>query len=258
MVTKTAENIVAPNNLHKMIVRSGLKSNMVAELKGIQPPTLSRHKNGDIGISLTDAEEYAKILNCTPQQIFFSNPAIPIIGAALHWNEACTVHANEMSDILLGSHQGGNPELALCHRMEQPRMSKYENKAIYVHNYYQQDTMGIYWDLSDDLDHPSAWQHGNIDIVNADPIWRNVVDKNCFGRYSLVKTKSGNLLYGIVYQSSRKKYTLESNFFGCHENLELEWACPIISMLLCPELNEMQWVDYDVTAYRKKIMPNNN
>ena len=52
---------MAPNNLHKMIVRSGLKSNMVAELKGIQPPTLSRHKNGDIGISLTDAEEYAKI-----------------------------------------------------------------------------------------------------------------------------------------------------------------------------------------------------
>ena len=139
MVTKTAENIVAPNNLHKMILRSGLKSNMVAELKGIQPPTLSRHKNGDIGISLTDAEEYAKILNCTPQQIFFSNPAIPIIGAVMFWNEACTVHANQMSDLLLDSHKGGNPELAVCHRMEQPRMSKYENKAIYVHNYYQQD-----------------------------------------------------------------------------------------------------------------------
>jgi len=171
------------------------------------------------------------------------------------WNEACTVHANEMSDILLDSHKGGNPELAVCHRMEQPRMSKYENKAIYVHNYYQQDTMGIYWDLSDDLDHQAAWQHGNIDIVNADPIWRNVVDKNCFGRYSIVKTKSGNILYGIVYQSSRKKYTLESNFFGCHENVELEWGCPIISMLLCPELSEMQWIDYDVSAYRKKLMP---
>ncbi len=31
---------VAPNNLHKMVVKSGLKNQMVAELKGIQPGTL--------------------------------------------------------------------------------------------------------------------------------------------------------------------------------------------------------------------------
>jgi hypothetical protein len=81
---------VAPNNLDKMIRRSGLKNNMVAELKGIQPATLSRHKSGDIGISLGDAEEYAKILNCTAQQIFFSSPPIPVLAAVFTWNDCVT------------------------------------------------------------------------------------------------------------------------------------------------------------------------
>jgi hypothetical protein len=86
---------VAPNNLDKMIRRSGLKNNMVAELKGIQPATLSRHKSGDIGISLGDAEEYAKILNCTAQQIFFSSPPIPVLAAVFHWNDCVTKQAEK-------------------------------------------------------------------------------------------------------------------------------------------------------------------
>ena len=58
----SAGNIVAPNNLNRMIAQSGLRKTMVAELKGVQPATVSRHINGDIGMSLGDAEEYAKIL----------------------------------------------------------------------------------------------------------------------------------------------------------------------------------------------------
>lgn len=248
---------VAPNNLDKMIRRSGLRNNMVAELKGIQPATLSRHKSGDIGISLADAEEYAKILNCTPQQIFFASPPIPVLAAVLHWNDDCTTQAEKKAPLLLGSHDGKNPELILGHRFETPRMSRFKNKAIYVHDYYSQDTMCVFWDLSDNLDHPVAWQHGNMDIVNIDPMQRGVVDKDCLGHYSIVKTTTNNLLYGIVYQSGRNRYTIQSNRFGCHENVKLEWGCPLISMLLRPELREMQWVDYDVTAYREKMMTQN-
>jgi len=248
---------VAPNNLDKMIRRSGLKNNMVAELKGIQPATLSRHKSGDIGISLADAEEYAKILNCTAQQIFFSSPPIPVLAAVFHWNDACTEQAKKTSPKLLGSHAGNEPEMVLGHRLELPRMEPFRNKAIYIHDYYGVDTMCIYWDLSDDLDHEAAWQHGNMDIVNIDPMQRNVVSKDCLGHYSVVKTKTNNLFYGIVYQSGRNRYSIESQFFGCHENVELEWGCPIINMILRPELREMQWVDFDVTAYREKMMPQN-
>ena len=212
---------VAPNNLDKMIRRSGLKNNMVAELKGIQPATLSRHKSGDIGISLGDAEEYAAILNCTPQQIFFVNPPIPVLAAVLHWNDDCTEQAGKTSPDLLGSHDGKDPELVLGHRFEMPRMSPYKNKAIYIHDYYFQNTMGVYWDLSANLDHPTAWQHGNLDIVNIDPMQKGVVDKDCLGHYSIVKTTTNNLLYGIVYQSGRNRYSIQSNRFGCHENVKL-------------------------------------
>ena len=245
---------VAPNNLDKMIRRSGLKNNMVAELKGIQPATLSRHKSGDIGISLGDAEEYAKILNCTAQQIFFSSPPIPVLAAVFPWNDSVTKQAEKSAQILLGSHNGGNPTLILGHRLELPRMAPYKDKAIYIHDYYGVDTMCVYWDLSDNLDHPSAWQHGNMDIVNIDPMQRNIVSKDCLGHYSIVKTKNNNLLYGVVYQSGRNRYSIQSNNFGCHENVELEWGCPIINMMLRPELREMQWIDYDVTAYREQMM----
>ena len=248
------QKAMAPNNLNAMIIRSGLKNNMVAELKGIQPPTLSRHKSGDIGISLADAEEYAKILGCTAQQIFFSSPPIPVLAAVFHWNDCVTKQAEKSAPILLKSHGGKNPELIMGHKLELPRMAPYRNKAIYIHDYYYQDSMCIYWDLSDNLDHPAAWQHGNLDIVNIDAMQRNIVSKDCLGHYSIVKTKSNNLLYGIVYQSGRNRYSIESQYFGCHENVELEWGCPIINMILRPELREMQWVDYDVTTASEQMM----
>ena len=249
---------VAPNNLDKMIRRSGLKNNMVAELKGIQPATLSRHKSGDIGISLGDAEEYAKILNCTAQQIFFSSPPIPVLAAVFPFDEECGKNLIKIAPEIVESHKGGYPELVLGYaggKME--RMAPYNDKAIYIHDYYYQDSMCIYWDLSDNLDHPSAWQHGNLDIVNIAPMQRNIVSKDCLGHYSIVKTKNNILLYGVLYQSGRNRYTIESQYFGCHENVELEWGCPIISMILRPELREMQWVDYDVTAAREQMMPQN-
>jgi hypothetical protein len=258
MQTSLKSSPVAPNNLDKMIRRSGLKNNMVAELKGIQPATLSRHKSGEIGISLVDAEEYAKILNCTAQQIFFSNPPIPVLAAVFPFHEDCGINLEKMAPELLNSHNGGPPELVLCPlggNME--RMKPYQNKALYVHDYYAHDTMCIYWDLSGDLDHPKAWQHGNMDIVNIEPMQKGVVDKDCLGHYSVVKTKSNMLLYGIIYQSGRNKYSIESFRFGCHQNIELAWGSPIISSIWRPELREMQWVDYDVTSYREKMMPQN-
>ena len=215
MHTNLKSSPVAPNNLDKMIRRSGLKNNMVAELKGIQPATLSRHKSGDIGISLGDAEEYAKILNCTAQQIFFSSPPIPVLAAVFHWNDDCTAQAEKSAPRLLGSQDGKNPDCVLGHRLELPRMEPFRNKAIYIHDYYGVDTMCVYWDLSDNLDHPAAWQNGNMDIVNIDPMQRGVVDKECLGHYSIVKTKTNNLFYGIVYQSGRNRYSIESLHFGC-------------------------------------------
>ncbi len=249
---------VAPNNLDKMIRRSGLKNNMVAELKGIQPATLSRHKSGDIGISLGDAEEYAKILNCTPQQIFFASPPIPVLACVSPWDDECGEKAKTICPHLIDSNNGKNPTLVMGHsggNME--RMAPYQNKAIYMHDYYLHDTMCVYWDMANNLDHPSAWMNGNLDIVNIDPMQNGMVDKECLGHYSIVKTTNRHLLYGVVYQTGRNRYSLESNNFGMHTDLELEWGCPIVSMIIRPELREMQWVDYDVTSYRDQMLGSN-
>jgi DNA-binding Xre family transcriptional regulator len=249
---------VAPNNLDKMIRRSGLKNNMVAELKGIQPATLSRHKSGDIGISLGDAEEYAKILNCSPQQIFFSAPPIPVLACVFPWDDECGEKAKKIAPHLINSNNGKNPTLVMGHSAgHMERMLPYQDKAIYMHDYYLHDTMCVFWNMTDDLDHSSGWMNGNLDIVNIDPMQRGVVDKECLGHYSIVKTRDQHLLYGVVYQTGRNRYSLESNNFGTHTNLELEWGCPIVTMIIRPELREMQWVDYDVTNYREQLLGSN-
>ena len=44
----------------------------VANLKGITPETLSRHVHGKIQMTLQDAEQYGKILDCLPQDVLFA------------------------------------------------------------------------------------------------------------------------------------------------------------------------------------------
>ena len=69
-----------PNNLDAMIARSGMSKREVAALKGITPETLSRQIHGKIQMTLADAERYAKILDCSPQDVLFALPPVPIIG----------------------------------------------------------------------------------------------------------------------------------------------------------------------------------
>jgi hypothetical protein len=241
-------NIVAPNNLNKMIGLSGLRKTMVAELKGVQPATVSRHINGDIGMSLGDAEEYAKILKCTPNEIFFANPAIPILGVVVIWNED-TLKWKPEDCIAFGSLNGGDPTLNLGSSFKSDRMQKYKNKAVYMHDHYSQNTGAIYWDLSDDLDHESGWKQNNLDIINLDPAIEKRVDPTCFGHHSVSMTESNELLYGELYQSGKNRYSVESRHFGSHKDIKLKWACPVITMVLRPELRGLTWIDAEVNGF---------
>ena len=69
-----------PNNLNQMIRQANMTKREVAALKGITPENLSRQVNGHTNITLQDAEHYAKILGCTPQDVLFALPPVPIIG----------------------------------------------------------------------------------------------------------------------------------------------------------------------------------
>ena len=250
VVSDSTGNIVAPNNLNKMILQSGLRKTMVAELKGVQPATVSRHINGDIGMSLGDAEEYAKILKCTPNEIFFANPAIQILGAVVIFNET-TLQWKPKDCIAFGSLNGSDPTLNLASSFKSDRMQKYKNKAVYMHDHYNQNTGAIYWDLSDDLDHKAAWQHGNLDIINLDPAIEKRVDPTCFGHYSVSMTETNELLYGELYQSGKNRYSVESLYFGNHKDIKLKWACPVITMVLRPELRGLRWVDSESNGFSR-------
>ena len=79
-LSNNPNEFVMTNNLDQMIRRSGMTNTQVAEEKGIKRETLSRHKSGVIRITRQDAEEYAKILNCLPQQIMYQNSPITLLG----------------------------------------------------------------------------------------------------------------------------------------------------------------------------------
>ena len=60
-----------PVNFTKVVEASGLSKKEIAKRKGVKPETLSRHISGVIRMTFDDAHDYAKILGCPPQDIFF-------------------------------------------------------------------------------------------------------------------------------------------------------------------------------------------
>jgi hypothetical protein len=253
MVTNqtSADISVAPNNLHKMVVKSGLKNQMVAELKGVQPGTLSRHKSGDIAISLSDAEDYAKILKCKTMEIFFANPPIPILAVANKWQEDSTKYCKDHGSIMLGGDNGKNPPLILSHMWTTGRSQKYANKAVYMHDYFADDMMAVYWDLKGLEDHKSSWLHGMISLMPRNPVVTSTVDARALGKYCCAMTYNNELLYGILYQSGRNTYSMESHYFGNYTNLKIKWASPGIVMIEQPEFHGVVWADLETDTLLK-------
>ena len=247
MVTNqtSADISVAPNNLHRMVTKSGLKNQMVAELKGIQPGTLSRHKSGDIAISLSDAEDYSKILKCKTMEIFFANPPIPILAVANSWQEDSTEYCKGRKSIMLGADNGKNPPLIVSHMWSTGRSAKYANKAVYMHDYFADDMMALYWDLEGLEDHASSWMHGMISILPRTPVGTNTIDARALGKYCCAMTENNELLYGILYQSGRNTYSMESLYFGKYTNLKIKWASPTIVMVEQPEFHGVVWADLE-------------
>ena len=75
------------NNLNKQIAASGLTKKEVGALVGHTPETVSRHISGNIKLTLNHAEDYARVLNCSPYDIMFEALPMPIIGM-------CTIDAD--------------------------------------------------------------------------------------------------------------------------------------------------------------------
>jgi len=211
------ERKVVANNLEACIKAAGLAKKEVAAAKGVTPETLSRHMHGRIQMTMLDAEDYARIIGCTVQQILFKNEPIPVIGEALitesqfverHLHEKITHH-------------------------------------VYTPDNFSLDRCAITWKA--EQEYKGYWYewHGAIQFLQHRPVVDKIVSPDTYQKMGAVKTKEPveengrlqNYFAGIIYPQPHGKFTVwngKSN--DTYENLELEWATPIISTVFRPEL----------------------
>ena len=225
------------NNLEQLIAKSRLTKKDVASLKGVTPETLSRHVNNKKELTSADATEYAKILNCSPQQVLYKTRPIDIIGKA-------HIGSNGFFDRKIYTKPKGR---------------------VYLHDFYQDSVACMTWTV--DPDYKGPWQNWNnsMTIVRSKPIYNKYIDTDCFQNLSIIKSQKPVLLRnfnpkadneltvdhfnGVLYPEPGNKYTVEAslyvhsdteNHFKPEEavvrGLALVWATPIIATIFRPDL----------------------
>ena len=243
------------NNLKNMIKASDRTLRDVAAQKGITPETISRQCNGKTPLNEYDAQDYAEILGCNPWDIMYRNPPVPLLAAILPWDKTTDEYyaKNAPDSKIPTSKNGGNPALFIAHEWSTERTKRFENKSVYLHDYYKDEVMAVYWDYSCDLPQINIMLAGAIQIVDAEPLRTKTISKDCFGYFSYAMTTDGELLYGILYQSGKNNYTMESVDFGTLTNLQLLWAAPSLMFIERADLRGVKIVERP-TAKLKEVI----
>ena len=220
------------NNLNTMILRSGITKRIVAEQKGVAPETLSRHISGKIQLSLNDAEDYARILDCSPQEIMFkSNPA-PILGY-IHYNKT----AEHSVDWL---------------EYRKKNNAKYPGGDVYLPSPNPFEVGAVLFNIPEEYDGPWIDYKDSLCVVQLDPIKQGYVSKDSIQQTSYAKIKGGGVLHGHVYPEPGGTYTvynpwrqdLLSEDTEMQRGLKLDWAAPVIASFWQPTLRGIDIV-YD-------------
>lgn len=219
------------NNLSVMIARSGLNKKDVGAAIGVAPETVSRHMSGNIQINLKLAEEYAKVLNCMPQDILFATKPLKIL---MHNH----VHENgDISRVLAGE---------TCPRTK----GRARSGKIYLNHMFQVKMSAIVWTMDKEYIGVKETLREAISIVRSDPVQQKYVDEACDKRpcYFLGKNsndQSADIGYGVLYTEPGNLFTVvDCNTGVIQRGLELIWATPHISTVLRPDLRDINIV-YD-------------
>ena len=205
------------NNLELMIHKAGMAKKEVAALKGITPETLSRQIHGKIQMTLQDAERYAKILDCSAQEVLFPMPPVQVIGM-------CSIdkHGKIVRDI-----------------------SDKSFGQVYTRYHDPKDTAFISWDISDE--YMGVWQYlqNGVEAVLIDPIQKKYIhhDAKGFECYALTEEPyeyhgvETRIAAGMLYPEPGNRYTIH-NGDQVHtlRGQKLVWATPVLSMILRPDL----------------------
>lgn len=218
--------MLMPNNLEIMIAKSGMTKRNVAELKGITPETLSRHVHGKIQMTLQDAEQYAKILDCMPQDILFAQKPVKIIGY-MHINKDDSVTRSIAAGKSLGK--------------------------VYLHNHMQSDTAAIIYSADKDYAGRHVGWKNAVAFIKRSPIEKGEIDPDAIMHESFVKvigdipdadpSAQSGLLFGVVYPEPGGTYTIHNvQNDKIRKGLKLEWASPLLAVSLRPELRQVEVV----------------
>lgn len=208
---------IMANNLESMIQKSGMAKKEVAALKGITPETLSRQIHGKIQMTLQDAERYAKILDCSAQDVLFPLPPTQLLGM-------CSIN------------KGGRIKRDVSHKSFGDVYSRFHDPKKIAF---------ISWDISDE--YTGVWQYlqNGLEAVFIDPIKNKYVHNDAKGFECYAMTEEpyeyhGNqtrIAAGMLYPEPGNRYTIHNgDQLHTLRNQKLVWATPVLGMILRPDL----------------------
>ena len=226
-----------PNNLNKMIEKSGLQKKVVAERKGVTPETLSRHIHERVPMTSQDAREYADILGCAAYEIIFETQGTPIIGHS-HIYADGTISRELYWDIENNS-------------SDSDTLKKLDWAYSHTHLPYASAIMR--WSMDSKYTGPWAYWSKAHDYVMIDPILNRYVHEETFGKqaycylkdpYPCPKEGEVHLVAGMVYPEPGGVYQIVNGDVGWHlKEQELVFATPVITVSLRQRLRGVLVLD---------------
>ena len=217
-----------PVNFEKMIAESRKLKKEIAEIKGVKPETLSRHISGQIKMTLDDAFEYAEILGCAPQDIFFPATGMPVLGTVkMDHNPLETGFQTSFTRQLWA----GKPRFAWT--------ATYQNAldyGVFVH------------EGNETYNGPLNYMTNSVDVVDKRPIEGNYVHSGVHEAWAYCKISDDivcgeceremtRIVLTVVYPQPGNLYTLFNPGSGNNNkvtDVKLEWATPIMAIAMSP------------------------
>lgn len=224
-----------PNNLDAMISRSGMSKREVAALKGVTPETLSRQIHGKIQMTLQDAERYSKILDCSPQDVMFATPPVPIVGY-------CKI-------MQCDPEEPDCPEVGV--RIERQISAGKTMGKVYLQSYMQTNTAAVVWSADKGYHGPWAEWKNAVEFIEREPIEKGFVSDNAIQHDCYVYLAEPVFEYGIkrrliggtLYPEPGGLYTIHNTYTNSRLNgQKLIWASAAISVSFRPKLRGFEIV----------------
>ncbi|QDP60117.1 MAG: hypothetical protein Unbinned1473contig1001_41 [Prokaryotic dsDNA virus sp.] len=215
-----------PVNFAKVIAASGLSKKQIADMKGVKPETLSRHISGAIRMTFDDAFEYAEILKCPPQDIFFPAQPMPIIGITKMVDEPKeeTFRTSFYREIWTGK-----PRFAYTASYE-----KAKDYGVFIHEGNEKYTGML------------SFMTKSVDVVDVRPIKEGYIHDEAHQAFSYCKVADGyeradcnrektNIVLTLPYKQPNGLFTLFNPGMNFEvRDIPLDWATPILATAMKP------------------------